>query len=456
MNESLFPPKPFLRGVIPNSFAEDTFNWRIPDIFTQASKTVEEAIKNIEPNDVEKINEGKEIKNKIDNIIDDIKNDREFIEVIPDEYPDYDEWNDCIRFWKKRNEGTYKKCSWLFAESYLYRILTNFFSISKYWKKYDVFTQKKENSLIGPTWKSVVAMADMMNPFIINDDEDTSLGDTFISFLKYSLWGNQADLSLHTNAKENLTSLHKITLDEIKKSDDHLLSDSTSRIWEYVSTLKGKRIDFILDNAGYETYNDLVFADWLMKKGFASTIVWHCKHIPWYVSDTNIKDFKWIIDTCINPPDSLKEFDNTNLIEMAKRWKSYLENGQWILNDDIFWTSNYPFWHMAIFAPKLYEYLSDSSLLIFKGDMNYRKTLYDCYWPFTTPFEEACGNFGKPVPSTGKPFPPFVCLRTCKADVIAGLEEGVAEKAEQQSKEWLVNGKFGVIQFNDRYLKSKN
>jgi len=54
-------------------------------------------------------------------------------------------------------------------------------------------------------------------------------------------------LSLHTNVKENLTSLHKITLDEIKKSDDNLLSDSTSRVWKFVSTLKGKRIDFILD-----------------------------------------------------------------------------------------------------------------------------------------------------------------------------------------------------------------
>jgi len=35
MNESLFPPKPFLRGVVPDSFAEDTFKWRIPDIFSQ-------------------------------------------------------------------------------------------------------------------------------------------------------------------------------------------------------------------------------------------------------------------------------------------------------------------------------------------------------------------------------------------------------------------------------------
>jgi len=456
MNDTLLPPKPLLRGIIPGSFAEDTFNRRLPDIFTQVVKTFEEALKNVDSSENEKIIEGKEIKLKLEKIVDDMKNDRELIEFTEDGYADCDEWNDCIRFWKERNEATYKKCSWLFAESYLYRLLAHYFSVSKYWKNYDVFTIKKENSLIGPTWKSVVAMADMMNPIINNDDCDDDLGDIFISFLKYSLWGNQADLSLHTNAKTNLTNLHKITLDEIKKSDVNLISDASSRIWDYVSTLKGKRIDFILDNAGYETYNDLVFADWLMTKGFASSIVWHCKQIPWYVSDTNIKDFNWIIDTCINPPDSLKDFDNSNVIEMAKRWKSYLDNGQWILNDDIFWTSNYPFWHMAIFAPKLYEYLSDSSLLIFKGDMNYRKTVYDCYWPFTQPFNEACGNFGKPSPISGKPFPPFTCLRTCKADVITGLEEGVSEKLDQRCKEWLVNGKFGVIQFNDRYLKSKN
>ncbi|OUM65398.1 hypothetical protein PIROE2DRAFT_51046, partial [Piromyces sp. E2] len=455
MNESLFPPKPFLRGVVPKSFAEDTFDWRIPDIFSQVNKTFDESLKNVDPSDIEKIKEGKEIKIKLEKLLDDIKNDREFNELVPDEYSDCEEWNDCIRFWKNRNEGTYKKCSWLFSESYLYRVLANYMSSSKYWKNYDPFILKKENSLVGPTWKSVVAIADMINPLIISD-EDSSIENTFINFLKYSLWGNQADLSLHTNAKANLTNLHKITLDEIKKSDDNLISDDSLKVWKYASSLKGKRIDFILDNSGYETYNDLVFADWLMSKGFASTIVWHCKHIPWYVSDTNIKDFKWIIDTCINPPEHLNEFDNTNVIEMAKRWKSYLEKGQWILNDDIFWTSNYPFWHMAKFAPKLYEYLSNSSLLIFKGDMNYRKTVYDCYWPFTTPFIEACGDFGKPVPSSGKPFPPFVCLRTCKADVITGLKEGVSDKLDQICKEWLVNGKYGIIQFNDKYLNLNN
>jgi len=451
MNDSLLPPKPLLRGIIPKSFAEDTFDRRIPDIFIQVVKNFEEALNNVDLSEKEKINEGKEIKIKLENLVDDITNDRKFNEISKDEYSDCEEWNDCIRYWKNKEEDTYKKCSWLFSESYLYRVLANYFSISKYWKHYDPFTLKKEKSLIGDTWKSVVAMADMINPLIKNND-DTSIGETFINFLKYSLWGNQADLSLHTNAKVNLTNLHKITLDEIKKSDDNLISDDSAKIWNYVSKLKGKRFDFILDNSGYETYNDLVFADWLMTKGFASTVIWHCKQIPWYVSDTNIKDFNWIIDTCIDPPETLKCFDNTNVIEMAKRWKIYLENGQWVLNNDIFWTSNYPFWHMEIFAPKLYEYLSDSSLLIFKGDMNYRKTVYDCYWPFTTPFIEACGNFGKSVHSTGKPFPPFACLRTCKADVIVGLKEGVSEDLDKKCKEWLVNGKYGIIQFNDKYL----
>jgi len=63
------------------------------------------------------------------------------------------------------------------------KIFSNYMSSSKYWKKYDAFTIKKENSLVGPTWKSVVAMADMINP-LINGDEDSSLESTFISFLK--------------------------------------------------------------------------------------------------------------------------------------------------------------------------------------------------------------------------------------------------------------------------------
>lgn len=294
-----------------------------------------------------------------------------------------------------------------------------------------------------------------MNPLIKNNTSPVK--ETFADLIRYSLWGNQADLSLHVNTKaKDLLKLQNTSPEQIKKNNENLISNDSVKVWEYMSTLKNKRIDFILDNSGFETYNDLVFADWLITKGFASEVVWHCKKIPWYVSDTTIKDFNWIVDTCINPPESKKGMDNENIIEMAKRWKGYLEKGIWKLDDDAFWTGPFAYWCLPTYAPELYEDLAQSSLLIFKGDLNYRKLVYDCYWPFTSPFIEACGPFGCPTAS-GKTFPPYVTLRTCKADVIVGLIEGLPEILDKKSKDWIINGKFGVIQFNDINLqKLKN
>lgn len=36
---------------------------------------------------------------------------------------------------------------------------------------------------------------------------------------------------------------------------------------------------------------------------------------------------------------------------------------------------------------------------------------------------------------------PILSLRTCKADVVVGLESGVADKLDENEKGWRVNGK---------------
>lgn len=89
--------------------------------------------------------------------------------------------------------------------------------------------------------------------------------------------------------------------------------------------------------------------------------------------------------------------------------------------------------------PNLYSSLKASPLVIFKGDLNYRKLVQDRNWETTKSFQEALGNF---VPVK------LLALRTCKADTICGLRAGVAEDISTRSPNWLVSGEYGLIQFN--------
>ena len=64
----------------------------------------------------------------------------------------------------------------------------------------------------------------------------------------------------------------------------------------------------------------------------------------------------------------------------------------------------------------------------------------DASWSPTTPFKEAIG------PTAFLELSPFVMLRTCKSDTIAGLKTGLAEKVAEQDADWMVSGKYGMIQ----------
>ena len=71
-------------------------------------------------------------------------------------------------------------------------------------------------------------------------------------------------------------------------------------------------------------------------------------------------------------------------------------------------------------APEVLEELRKSGLVIFKGDLNYRKLTQDAAWSPTTPFEESLGALAGELD--------LLALRTCKSDVCVGLREGQAEE----------------------------
>lgn len=226
-----------------------------------------------------------------------------------------------------------------------------------------------------------------------------------------------------TLTDQYLESLHKnILADDLTKVCDLLTSDSSTK----------KRVDIVLDNAGFELFTDLCMAEFLVIMKIANQVVLHCKQLPWFVSDASQQDVQWMLNQMITS-------ECSDVAKLGKMWKEHLTDGTWILTDHIFWTTPYEFAAMKTVAADLYSQLQESSLVIFKGDLNYRKLVSDRNWLYATPFSESLEGF----------YPTSLCaLRTLKADLVAGVSEDKVMAAKSKTTEWMVIGQNAVIQLH--------
>lgn len=256
-------------------------------------------------------------------------------------------------------------------------------------------------------------------------------------YVKVSVWGNKCDLSISagkdnsqkTDAVESLCSLQPL-----------ILVDDSDLIWSDLTSGKREgppdnsaacRLDIVLDNASFELVTDLVLADFLVCTGIFTEVRFHGKAFPWFVSDVTANDFHWTI----------KQTMATNHRWISKcgvKWQSYLKEGVWSYHDHPFWTLPHEFCEMAAAAPDLYAALQGSDLILFKGDLNYRKLTGDRTWDHAISFGTALRGFGPA---------PLCALRTLKGNTQVGLQPGQGEKLSSEEPDWMSSSKYAVIQF---------
>jgi hypothetical protein len=220
----------------------------------------------------------------------------------------------------------------------------------------------------------------------------------FVDMCEICLWGNATDLSLLTNLSHD--DLQKLQGSEArKKSEKNILVNDLESAFKALSKAQkegkeDRRVDFILDNAGFELFVDLILAGYLLSVGLATTIVLHPKVIPWFVSDVVPKDFADLLSALASPkafyespsqedkeagrsPDALSEKELAELQFLFERWGMFHAEGKLVIRPNTFWTEGGSFWRLPTSAPDLYEDLKESELVIFKGDLNYRKLTAD-------------------------------------------------------------------------------
>ncbi|XP_058459912.1 damage-control phosphatase ARMT1-like isoform X2 [Malaya genurostris] len=359
-----------------------------------------------------------------------LQTDKE-LKPISTELGDEQLWNDFLATLGEAN--TYYSSCWLYAETYMYRRLNNIFEQTSSLKKLDYFQQQKHKALTN-SYDAIYAVLQSLEQFnnSKSDWSEAEVESFFVKMLKLNLWGNRCDLSI-TAGQEVKQDGDPFSL--LESWDSFIVSDHSGAIWDCVRSCKDATIDIINDNSGYELFTDLCLADFIIEHQLVKRVNFNVKAIPWYISDVTPKDMQWTLDTLV-------AHENPLLANFGKRLKTRFAIGSFFLKPvNNFWTSPYEFHRMKEIDPRLYDELSQSGLLIFKGDLNYRKLLGDFNFSYTTPFRDTLRDF----------FPTNLCtLRTVKADLICGIAEGLSEKLYAKDDRWMVTGEYGVIQFTHK------
>ncbi|OLL27006.1 Protein-glutamate O-methyltransferase [Neolecta irregularis DAH-3] len=182
----------------------------------------------------------------------------------------------------------------------------------------------------------------------------------FIEMVQISLFGNRTDLSLLTNLSAPDFALLQ-GKQAIKSSLENIISNHIDFVWVLISNLHDGRIDFVLDNSGFELFCDIIFALYLLEFGIAKEIVLHPKDIPWFVSDVTPND--------LGPHlfEILQSYQTPEFEFLVRKLTNCYSKGTLIIRSNVFWTTGHSYWRLKDLEPELHKDLQESDLVIFKG-----------------------------------------------------------------------------------------
>lgn len=419
---------PPLSAADKNSFAYPTVKERLPVILAKIADSLfrnREKIKSHYKEDIG--DELKSITGHCSKLRNEVQTNKVVI-PLEDNRADTEIWNQYLKDVtdKDGSPPSWFKSPWLYMECYMYRRIQESVEKCKILHNFDVFGEQKEKSFNDSQYATGLLMMHLLETQQKISDNPDCLKDSFDQFIKVCLWGNKCDLSI-SGGEDNAQK--SSPLEQLRTLEPNILIDDSDKVLIHLLTRKCERIDIILDNAGFELVSDLCFAEFLLSAGLCSSIHFHAKSFPWFVSDVTQMDFDW----------TLSMFGQINHIAMSifgNLWKERLDNGTWTFQTHDFWTMPFDYSQMKIYAPDLYKTLQKSHMIFFKGDLNYRKLLGDLQWASTDAFEPCLRGF-HPAP--------LCILRTSKCDVLVGLPEGKAEEIKAIDKDWMINGNWAVI-----------
>ncbi len=435
-----------------DEFARDTIKFRFKDIITRVNK--HNPKKNLSYKSF-----SEEIFNPVD---------------LVQKLPYYEENSDVLNTWAaEQNRQTYKivydfmtKAPFIDVEHYFY-----FWIIAKINEEstefIDPFAKIKEEDLINDISADGV---------ILGEDGQIHKSKIIKAILNYNEeFGTKTfDKEIHDILNLNLSSnSNDLSQMAWNRSLDTTITDDGKEIEDFVDYISScrnqvKTINYLVDNSGVEVFNDLVLALLLVNRQFASQVVFHVNVLPVFVSDVIHKDIEGLIDKVKEQVKILRSTQPSKL-EDQKKWKEEHSDADFILhsydnqqfdkidrildrlhecltrknkstNEQVFVVKPSFEWNM----PTLYKDLLNNkdvfdqtnSMLIVKGDLNYRRLVGDNQWRTRTSLNSIVKRYVKV---------PILVIRSFKSSVI--LDICKPQKWAARDPEWKTDGKYGTVRF---------
>lgn len=245
----------------------------------------------------------------------------------------------------------------------------------------------------------------------IKKQQEYSIFFNIEKILMGMLWGNKADLVPPTISAKKM-----------------MIADDRSKLINFLIKRKAERIDIIADNFGEELFFDLLFINYLFDHKLVKLVRYHVKNYPYNITDTTKQDFFWALDFLTKAKNKKIKLlaDNINKLILEKKVKII----------------TYPFTTLGLDRVKAMNVVNKqyngSSLLITKGDFNYRKNLGWYYWETEDSYEEIMSYLKLPT----------VSFRVVKNEILVGaINKRTINFLNKNNPNWWKNGCTGMIKF---------
>ncbi|ESL06889.1 hypothetical protein TRSC58_05429 [Trypanosoma rangeli SC58] len=274
-----------------------------------------------------------------------------------------------------------------------------------------------------------------------------------------------------------------------------------------------RTINIVMDNVGVECVADLILALWVLHHHPSLHVTLHVKNMPYYVSDVTPPDIVFLIqelEECARHEPAMA----TVLMPFVRLVRESLDHGRLIIDADAVWTqpseyrelppkvcNTFFYTQRVLSEAELREqqqaqqsasfsydackcYTAYSALVIFKGDLNFRRLLGDRHWDrrafvstlapaeldasamaellfadtpharnghyrLTQAGEDAADeiiSFQRIVSSYWPVHAVPVCaIRTLKSELSIGVKVAQQEALDRADPTWRTSGKYGVV-----------